>query len=246
MRDAAPATVLLSAVAAVVLAGVFAKKAAPDPVEVDFKRELGKLRGMREARRIPPEGIGDAEYQRALDALRRDAPRALIDRAVLDRSDDAVLRCDLLSAASDDARERALADRAQPAALRLAALSRVRSPELLARLWRDEPGFPGRHLLVAAVAESGSPDAAALLRGALADRDLSVRAHAALGLGNFLADPAALDALRAALRDPGLPVRENAVRALSRAPSAEAELRAAAADPALRELAELLLKERGR
>jgi hypothetical protein len=246
MRDPAPTVVIASALAAVALVAVFAKKSEPDPAEAGFRRDLGRLRAMREARRIPPGGIGDAEYQRALDALRASAPRPLVDRAVLDRSDDAVLRCDLLPAASPAAHEKALADRAEAPAVRLAALFRVRSLAVLDAVWRGEPAFPGRHLLVAAVAECGDPAAAVLLREALSDPDESVRAHAALGLAPHAADPAVLEALRAALRDPAVPVRENAVRALSRAPAAEAELRAAAADPALRDLAELLLRERGR
>jgi HEAT repeat protein len=246
MRDPGPALVLASAAAAVLLAGVFADRRPPDPAEAGFLRALGRLRGMRESRRIPPEGIGDLEYRRALDALLASAPPAALDRAVLDRADDAVLRCDLLAAASDAALARALADRAQPLALRLAALPRVRSLDVLAGVWRGEPGFPARHLLALALGGTGTPEALPLLRQALADPDESVRAHAALGLGELAREAAALDALRGALRDPARSVRENALRSLSRAPSAEPELRAAAADPSLRPLAEALLRELGR
>lgn len=216
MRDPAPALVLASAFAAVLVAGLFADRRPPDPAERDFGLGLGRLRAMRESRRIPPAGIGDADYRRALDALLAAAPPEAVDRAVLDRSDDAVLRADLLDAASPEARERALADRDQPLALRLAALARVRSLDAVLRVWRSEPRFPARHLLVLAMGECGSPEAVPVLMQALGDADVSVRAHAALGLGPFADRPEAAAALRGALADPDPDVRANAKRSLEK------------------------------
>jgi len=243
MRDPAPALVLASAFAAILVAGIFADRRPPDPADVAFRRGLGRLRALREGRRIPPAGIGDLEYRAALDALLASAPPGALDRAVLDRSDDAVLRADLLDAASPDARERALADRDQPLALRLAALARVRSLDAVVRVWRSEPRFPARHLLVLAMGECGRPEAVPVLRGALSDADPAVRGHAALALGALAAEPGAVEGLRAALRDPDPAVRGNALRAMARAPSAADLLREAAADPALKPLAEALLEE---
>jgi HEAT repeat protein len=216
VRDPAPSLVLASAFAAVLVAGFFADRRPPDPADVAFRRGLGRLRALRESRRIPPAGIGDPEYRSALDALLASAPPGAVDRAVLDRSDDAVLRCDLLDAASPDARERALADRDQPLALRLAALARVRSLDAVLGVWRGEPRFPARHLLVLAMGECGAPEAVPVLMRALGDPDVSVRAHAALGLGAFADRPEAAAALRGALQDPDPAVRENAKRSLGK------------------------------
>lgn len=253
MNPRLPVLVLAATIAVLAAAAFFARKTpAPRPLPPAVAKEVDVLR--QERRRtpdIPAGGVGYPEYAKRLDVLRA-APepdlRALED-VVLNRREDPLLRIDLLSALrpGDFARQllvKLVSDPGEPLSLRIAALSALgqypdpHTLDTLRALWRSD--FEARYHVVVALGDCRQPGAVPLLREALGtSQALDVRSHAALALGNY---PEALeDLIRLSKEDVQLTVRENALRALARSASPEAER-------ALREsklpLAEALLKER--
>lgn len=228
--------------------------------------EIERLRTLRSERRIPMSGVGNPEFQAALDRLRAAAPRSLhyYEQIVLDRREEPALRVDLLNLVAGERGEETrlflasrVSDASEADAVRLAALEALMSYrdaatfEVFRRSYLDPAPFAGRYHLCRALGQSGRAEAVPLLKDALApNQPLDLRCHAAEGLGGFPADPdARMELQRAALTDPASRVRQEAVRALSRSPQAErllVDLLSRELDPSIRALVGELLAERGR
>lgn len=227
--------------------------------------EVERLRGFRAKDSVPMGGVGNAEYGKALDRLRSSSAGALhyLEEAILNRAESVALRVDLLNVVAahrGDETRRFLSvlfsDPAEEAALRLAALGplgRYRDAETfetLRRVYEDPAPFEGRYQICLALAENGQPAAVPVLKASLAPaRPLDVRCHAVIGLGAFVDEPSVREELkRLALGEPAPAVRQNALRALCRSSSPEADdvLRqvSRAADADTKRLAEALLKRR--
>lgn len=202
--------------------------------------EVDRLRRIRAQRSVPMGGAGDVEYEEGLIRLRRASPGLLhyFEEAALNRSDTPALRVELVNLVAQHPGEetrRFLAalvlDPAEDPAVRIAALEhfmKYRDPatfEVLRAAWLDPTAFDGRYHLCRAFGENGQPGAVPLLRAALAaDRPLSVRTHAAVGLGGFVQDDQVRAELkRLALVDPVAAVRQNAIRSLCRSSAAEVD-----------------------
>ena len=240
-----------------------------DPVVKLLLEDVGRLRRIRAVRPVPMGGVGDREYEEALDRIRQGSPRALfhLEQVALRPAESVSLRIDLINVIAghrDEETRKFLSslviDPMEDPAVRIAALEPfmkyrdLATFEALKSAWLDPLPFQGRYHLCRAFGENGQPGAIPLLRGAIAhDRSPDVRAHAALGLGGFVADPgirAGLKALAQSDADPA--VRQNAIRSLCRSGDSEVdgflrELAASGAtDAGTKRVAQDFLRQRAR
>lgn len=185
-------------------------------------------------------GEGSADLRKQLDALNTSDPATLheMEAAVLDRTRSGPFRGEMLRKIAgnpDPAARRfvldTLLDRGEDPVVRRTACDLAagfRSAEAfdaLHSVYRDEPEFPGRTLLIPLLAATRDPRALPVVRGALsAQEPLDARALAAGAMEVFAEDAGVRDELRAlALQDRHVAVRLNALGVLCRGGGADVE-----------------------
>jgi hypothetical protein len=229
-------------------------------------QDVGDLRQMRAKRDLPIGGAGDREYQERLEKVRAGATVTLryLEEIALDRNEKAGLRVEMVNLIATHRSEETrlflaslMGDATDDVGVRIAAIYPLMAYkdratfEAFSRAYQDPAPFSGRYHFLVALGECRDAGAVPILRDALAaDQTVTIRAHAAQGLGGFADDPEVRAELkRLALSDPVPTVRQNAVRAAARSTASGAEgllreIVAAAPDAETKKVAEAFLAAR--